>query len=183
MQKNQFKIIVIFLCVLSLVLFGSYYFLYKEIELKNEHISTLKSNLSTQDKKQEYILSTQRILQNLKTDIDNVDNSIIAKDEGVKFIENLEELARQDNVNLSIDSLVFEEDPSFASAGVISLKIKAKMNGNWEGIYRLISQFESLPYKIKIDHLTFTNPESQANVLNTGKNWQGSFEIHVLKYK
>ena len=186
MKKNkQFKGIIIILSLIIFVLFGAYYFLYLEIKQKNENIAILQSNLSMQDNKQEYVLSTQRILQNMKLDIDNINSSIVSKEGDVGFIEGLESLARENNIKITIDSLLFEDQAAFNPAAVTSLRVKAKIEGDWSGVYTFLSELESLPYKVKMDKVSIENGDAEADlsVVTPSTGWQGFFELHVLKYK
>ena len=129
------------------------YFLFKDIRLRNEHISKLSQEVSSLSSKQDYLVSTQKMIGSINQDIIRIDNSIITKDGDVAFIENLELIAKSNGLTLNIDSLVFEDDTKLTGAGLTTLKIKAKTTGNWSNTYRFLSQIESLPFKIKVNRL------------------------------
>lgn len=167
-------------------LFVIYYFVFSDIKAKNEHISALGHELSLQTSKREYMLSIQKIVSDAGSDIALVDNSIIKSDGDVSFIENLESIAKNNGLSITIDSLVFENDPALDKAGITIFKVKAKTSGSWIGTYKFLSQIESLPLKIKISNFGFMS-DTSGGTSGTSKSssglWQSSFEIHILKYR
>ena len=189
MQNSKLNRIILVTAGLAvIVVFILYYFVYQGIKSKNEHISSLSNDLSSQGDKQDYLISTQRIIQGISSDIDRINNSIIAKDGDVGFIENLESLAREVGLTMEIDSLVLVDNPEFASSSIVTLKIRAQVSGNWVGTYRFLAQLESLPLKIKINKFDLRNTtiEISPDVKKSGSSnnvWQSAFEIDVLRYK
>lgn len=184
-QPFKFTMSVLSLIVAALFVLG--YFMYRDIRNKNEHISNLEQRLSLKSDKQSYLISTQTVLQNSKPDISRIENSIISKDGDVRFIENIESLARNSGLSITIDSLNSSDISEAVSGEVVGLKIKAKTEGNWAGTYRFLAELESLPVKVKIDRFGLSNTGSQAittsKISNSGNSWQSNFEIFVLKYK
>ncbi len=185
MNNKKLKTMLIVTGLLVIGLLAGQYFLYMQIKKENEHISLLESELSQEDSKQEYLLSMQRTLQNIKPDITNINNSIVPAGGDVAFIESLESYAKLNGLTITIDSLTLEEDASYVPIASVSLKIKAKTTGTWSGTYAFIATLESLPFKIKINRLNVENTASEAGVPQSkaGENWQGTFEMYVLKYK
>lgn len=184
-SQNIYKNIMVILGVVSLGFFVAYYFAYQDIKEKNKSIAVLAQELDLESSRQEYLVSTQRMIKNISSDIDRINNSIISVDGNVSFIEGLEAVAKSNGLSITIDSLVIEDDPTFSESGITTLKIKAKTKGSWAGTYTFISQIESLPYKIKVSQFGM---QGSASELVSGKKvpvseWQSSFEIRVLKYK
>lgn len=185
-NQKSFKQILVILCIIAAAFFVAYYFLYEDVKGKNEHISSLVQDLDFQSSRQEYLISTQRMIQNINSDIDRINNSIVATDGDVKFIEGLEAIARSEGLSVTIDSLGIEDSVALDASGVTNLKLRAKTKGPWSGTYAFISQLESLPYKIKINSFGIQSDGGETTA--DGKKlsvpqWQSSFEIQVLKYK
>ena len=167
-----------------LCVFVLYYFIFRDIQSKNEHLSAFTHDLSLQMNKEEYLTSTEKKIQNINTDINNINNSIISHSGDVEFIENLESIAHNNNLSINIESLVFEDNPKFAPALVTIFKIKAKTTGGWVGTYRFLNQIESLPFKVKINNYAFISGAEESESSKKIDNvWQSMFEISVLKYK
>jgi hypothetical protein len=166
-------------------MFGVYYFVFMNIKSKNEHISNLKNELDSRAKKQQSMISITHQINDAEQNISLVNNSIVASDGDVKFIESLEALAHDDNLSIKINSLSLNDDPKLASSNMTIFDISADTSGSFFGTYKLLSEIESLPYKVKI--VSFVLQTSAAdgvfNTKKTGEDWNGKFEINVLKYK
>jgi hypothetical protein len=171
--------------VLVLGMFLLYYFGYNDIKTKNENILTLKNNLVLQTEKQKYASSMEKIIQNTDLNMTRINNSIVNKGEDVKFIEDMEGIAKNNNLLINIDSLAVDENPAFSSADMVVLKVKASVSGSWSGVYSFLLNMESLPFRTKIDKFAMINNKDQ--VMAGGKvvsrEWQGIFEMSILKYK
>jgi hypothetical protein len=172
----------IFLAILVVALLGCNYYLYRDVKIRNLHISDLEYDLSQEEENKAYLASTQKLLQNISPDIEDLNDSIISKDGDVEFIENFENLAKNNGLKITIDSLVFEEIKGFPSASVTSLKIRAKTEGSWSGTYVFLNQIEALPFKIKINKFSLINRTETLDKDKTNSIWQSTFEIVVLKY-
>lgn len=185
-NTQTLKKILLVIGILILIIFVSYYFIYKEIRFKDETYQTLLRDLSFQDAKEEYLISTEKTVDSLISDISRVNDAIVSKDGEVEFIETLESIAKESGLSIEIDSLVFSNDETIVSESVGVLKVKAKTKGSWVGSYIFLSRLESLPLKLKINSFGLSNSLSE-NVV--GKKiirssvWQSVFEISVLKYK
>ncbi len=184
-RSKSFKIVIFLLGFVILTFFICHYFLYKDIKTRNEHASLLEHELSLEEGKQEYLSLTDRLLQNIQSDIDNINNSIIPADGDIHFIEDLEILAKNNGLKIDIDSLIIEEDSSLSSSKATTLKIKAKTSGPWSGTYAFLANLESLPIKIKLNGFSLAAAQSDTGdgKKSSASIWQSSFEIVLLKYK
>lgn len=183
MNDPGLKRILVTLALFSFGFFLLYYFIFNDIKIRNKHISALEQELSSDLNRRQYVTSLERIVPGGDSNINAINNSIVPSDGDVKFIENLESIGRINGLEFGIDSLSFEDDPSFASSGITALKINARTKGSWPGTYAFLSQIESLPLKIKINNFRLTNVLVNALVPKAGNSWQSTFEIIVLKYK
>lgn len=186
MKSNHLIKIIIFLSICSLVLLAAYFFLFMDIKKKNENISEQMQYLSSEISREDYAVTTQKLLDGLKSDISRIKSSIVPVSGEVVFIEGLEAIARQNNLTINIDSIVVDGDQKNSSTTITTLKIKASTKGSWTNTYKFISQLEFLPYKIKLNSLVLSKADDvgvEAGALKVKNPWQTSFEINVLKYK
>ncbi len=165
-----------------------YYFLFADIKHRNENASLFLHSVSSEIVKQQYILSLEHMIQSADSDISRVNNSFIAKDADVTFIEGLEKMAKDNRLTLSIDSLVLESDPILAGSGVSILRVKAKTQGSWSGTYTFLVELESLPLQIRVDRYGLANTFDSTvtgikKPVKSGNSWESSFEVILLKYK
>src|SRR3989344_7967077 len=189
MKKNKLLKTILVIAALSvIVLFIILYFVYADIKSKNEHASFLSNEFSSQDTKRNYLASTQKTIKNIGADIDRINNSILAKDGDVKFIGNLESMARQNGLSMAIDSLVLLDKSDTTSNTITSLKISAKTIGSWSGTYKFLVELESSPVKVKINKFDISGAMDggdsvpQQTGVSSG-SWQSNIEMEVLKYK
>lgn len=183
-SRNFYKNILIIIGLVSLSFFVAHYFVYQDIKSKNENITTLSQQIDLESSRQEYLLSTERMIKSIRSDIDKINNSIISVDGNVEFIEGLESVAKNNGLTITIESLIIEDDPAVSSNEITTLKVKARTKGGWVGTYTFLKQIESLPYKIKINQFSMLNPLDEASVSEPNvSEWTSTFEIRVLKYK
>lgn len=178
-EKESSKKILVLLFIIIVGLFVSFYFVYTNIKAKNEHIGKLNQEATYQLKRNQYLLALQKTLQNADSDIARINNSIIPSGGDIKFIEDLESTARGDGLSININSLVFEEPPSFASSNITLFKVRAETSGSWFSTYKFLAQVESMPLKVKVNSLGLSATESSKG----GSVWHNVFEINILKYK
>ncbi len=182
---NSFKKIIALLTAIVLILLSAQYFLYVEISTKNKKISEMVNNLDSQENRQDYLISMQNLLNSMSSDIDAINGSIVSSDADVQFIEYLESLARDNGVNIKIDSLSFEDSAILKGTNVTSFKIKASTFGSWRGTYAFLSQLESMQYKVKINKFSAVSQSTDLGdqIKKSTGEWKSNFEIVVLKYK
>lgn len=185
-NSKSLKGIIIMLSLFVLVLFVAQYFVYRDIKIKNQKISVLERDLSLQENRQEYLISTEKLINTMSSDLEKIDNSILASDGEVSFINSLEDLAEKNNLKLEPEFLGSDEnDASLKNTNIKTFVIRAKITGSWVDTYTFISELESNPIKIKINKLALSNvsADSGVDVKKFGQKWQSIFEIVVLKYK
>ena len=124
------------------------------------------------------MVSMQNMVKNTDSDTALINNSIVQKNEDIKFIEDIERIARNNGVDIKIDDLSFRDNLSVKLSEFTMLNARVTIDGSWNGIYSFLFELESLPFKIKIDKFVFIHGDIEAS-----NKWQGVFEIGVLKYK
>ncbi len=187
-HSRPFKGILVTIILFEIIICIFFIFIFEDIKNKNENISVIKNNILVQTEKQKYTANMLKMIKNTDSNIAKVNSSIIQKEDDIKFIENIEGIARKNGVKIEINTLSFRDDPILTSNNLTMFIVKSTISGNWLGIYSFIYELESLPLKIKIDKLSlFSSIEQMADVrLKPGaliKSWQGTFELSVLKYK
>ncbi len=187
MNKSKFLKIILFLAVCSTAMLVLYVFLFNDIRTKNQNISEKSQYLSSEISREDYVLTTQRLLENYNDDINMIKSSIVSASGEVSFIESLELVARQNGLSIGIDSINVENDPKNSSTTMVTLKIKANTTGPWANTYKFVSQLESFVYKTKLNSLVLSKledfSESGSKIPGKRNQWKASFELNVLKYK
>ena len=180
MKQRSFKTVSIILGLVVLGLFILHYLSILQLKNKNENITSLLNEITSQDRKQQYLFSTKKLIETDNTDISRINNSIIASDGDLKFIEDIESLAHQNDLLINIDSLSIDKVPN--SSTVVFLKVRAKVIGSWDSNYTFLAKLESLPLKVKIERIDLNNTRSELDNKKISE-WQDTIDIRVLKYK
>lgn len=158
--------------------------MYRQIKYRDQSYQVYSKDLLFQNDRQDYLFSAQKIIENLSSDIEHINDSIVSSDGEVEFIENLEEVAKESGLSIEINSILLETNPKLASSSVSILRVRAKTRGSWSNSYLFLSRLESLPYKVKINKFGLVNSsEVISGSSRSSSIWQSSFEIDVLKYK
>lgn len=188
LNNKSLKVILATLSLLVFAMFVFIYIVYADIKSKNERISLLSNSSTFSNSRLDYLISTGRIIRDLDADIERINNSIVAKDGAVKFIESLESIARDRGLSIVIDSLTLKDSPESGSgsSSVAILEIRAKTQGGWASTYRFLAELESLPFKIRVNQFSLVNTMAESDTKkadDTDGKWQSAFEINVLEYK
>ena len=188
MKKILVPKVILGLVTLSVVLlFGAIFVLFQNIKNESENASKLQNSIDLSTKQNQYVTSLQTSLQNSNGDIAKVNGSILRSDEDVTFIEQLENVAKNNGLNVVISSLSVEDIPNVTSSSLTSLKIRTSMQGSWIGMIVFLTRLESLPFVMRVEKFDLTNssdnPIGLTMQASSTQNWQATIEIRVLQYK
>lgn len=114
--------------------------------------------------------------QKIKPDIDSVNGYFITNSEEVRFIENIESLAKENKLEVEISAINIDKNPDLAKNGLEYLVLKVNTKGSWEGIYKFLNSLEVLPYHISISKFSISKIEDDKK-----GNLKGFFEIYTTK--
>jgi hypothetical protein len=174
------------LLFLIIAVFVGQYFLFKNIKEINEKSSSLAQEIELKKNRENYMISTGKIIQNKSKDIELVKNSIVSNVGDVEFIGNLERMAYQNNLSIEIKSLYLESNSKSTTSPIAILRIGLKTTGSWFGTYKFLKEVESMQVKTKINSYAFQNENNNVSSQDTpsysGK-WESLVDISVLKYK
>lgn len=183
-KTSYFKKIAIILIFINFWLLAFQYFLFYEIRKKSLNISGIKNNLDVEEKIKGYLISTQNTLDAISNDLENIDNSVIAKDGDVQFIERIEDIAKANGLELKMENLSFEPNNFLDKSEFVALRVKANTTGSWRGTYNFAISLESLSYRTKINKFSMIGtPVISQDGKKRGVMWKTNFEMTVLKYK
>jgi len=156
------------------------YYMFGLIRQTNQAIAGFQSTLEFDKQKQDYLISTGRVIQSANSDISRINNSIIPSDGEVSFIEQIEALARSNNLQITIDSLSADSSDALDAAGMGRLTIKIKSSGAYASIHRFLQQIEAMPLKMALDQVNLQTDRSKDKAIAP---WNLTMTIYVLKYK
>ena len=188
-NSRLLKGIIILIILIEVIICIFDYFIFTDIKNRSNHTIALKNDLDVQTEKQQHLSSMEQIINNTDSNIAVVESSIVQKGEDVKFIENLETMAKNNRLSINIKSLSLSKPATVVSKDLVVLSIDMDLTGSWTDMYSFLQQLELMPIKVKINTASLSdNPSiSPDNNAGTGviinKQWQGTFKISVLNYK
>lgn len=175
------------IAVVVLVLVVGQYFLWADVKKKSQQASALTNEYSVLANREQYMISTGKIIQNIEGDLERIHNSIVSKTGDVEFISGLERMAERNGLTISIDSLYLDVNPKATTSPIVPLKIKLKTKGQWAGTYRFLKEIENMPVKVKVSSYSIIGEQSNVSSedvlpISTGR-WESNVDISVLKYR
>ena len=121
----------------------------------------------------EQALFLKKSISDLAMEIATIDSFFVRSGEEVRFIEEIEERARQAGVVIEISSLVVSARKG--SDIVEDLKMKVTFEGSWEKGRQFLSVLQSMPYAVSL---------TEADMRNLGEaGWRGQLNFSVMKIK
>jgi Tfp pilus assembly protein PilO len=184
MITSHSKQLLVFLAVLTLIFGAAWYFLYGAIaesaSADQERISqqTAADAATNQDQ------SLAAFLTDSSSTASTLLASVLPADGSVSFIEQVENVAKKENVGLHVGgvSLSAPTDIPSTASGFEDLDLSLSVQGSWASVYQFIATIESFPYRIDV-----TNVSINQSIYGTGKQtqsfWSGSISLLVLKVK
>lgn len=168
--KNKFVILVVIIALLSIVLYcvGLLVVLGEKKEIEELYLNT-----ESESAKEEKISVIKNIAETNKDLIQTLQNYFVQKDDEVKFIEQIEKIARASGVKFEMTSIdVKANQPNSFSENV---NVKMKLEGFWRGVVSFIDKLEKMPFGVLVEKI-----DLDANVPG---DWSGTIEFIIFREK
>lgn len=179
----------------ALLSWGLTSFLYLGISTQNKEVQALLVEAEKDIQKDQTLRVARTILQENKDAITELDAYFVSKDGVVPFIDQLEKLAEDSNVVISIISVASETDPKGKNDFKEPLVIRSDVTGSWNNVITFFDKLENLPYQMTIGSASLGLASASDKILfgststttvrqkSPDEFWKGSFEISVTKLK
>jgi hypothetical protein len=182
---------------LAVVSFTIYGFLFWDIKVKNEQISSLVNDANQFSNKDHALRLVKISLEQNKNLIDQLDSYFIPSDGVVGFISSIESLGKESGVELVVTSVETLSDPKNTKDFKEALHLRLETMGSWKGTFYFLSVLENLPYQVDVSQVTFgltgatdkvafdSSPGAIARTRQPSKEerWHGTYDVTVLKLK
>lgn len=126
---------------------------------------------------QSVAIVVNRALEQLREYDTVLDTFFVEQEDAVKFVEQIESLARNVDVTLSITKLKLEESKNKGSFGQILLDLKIK--GSWTNVMNFIMLIENMPKAITIQNVSMAGKRGKKD----GKEhitWDATMNIRAI---
>jgi hypothetical protein len=135
-------------------------------------IETSYRGTESESFKEEKFWAIKSIIEINKDKIQNLDNFFIKKGDEVKFIEQIEEVARQSSIKFNIASIdVANQNEQFKE----NVKVKVNIEGSWKNAVSFVNDLEKMPFGVSIENMVLD--------AKTPSDWSGFVEFIVFREK
>ncbi|MDD5032920.1 MAG: hypothetical protein PHC85_02280 [Candidatus Pacebacteria bacterium] len=169
--RKKFIISLALIALLNMALVSAIYFLLSAEYKKKAKVDELKTSILINEKRIENTKRLEDQLAEAKEEKEKIESVFLDKDNLIKFIQELESLAKIANVDMEMKSV----EMGFGSVGAKPF-FSFTAAGDFSDIYRFLVLIENDPYQIKISRLQLQN-------LVEGKKWEAGFSVRLLSFK
>lgn len=177
-KKHYYSMALLSLCI-SMVIAG-YFFLIQNVWEKAARVSAYKNDIVFGGEKKQYAEDLLRSFQMTQTDIDSLRNFFVKRAGEVEFIEFVEKTARDQGLEIKINSVSLDAPTSLATHGMEYLVLRVEVKGTWLSIWNFSKLLPTLPYSVDVNSLAFFRAEAEKD---KPVMWTGVYSIRVLKQK
>jgi len=168
--KNKIVKFAITAALFSIVLyFSGLFIIFREIKKVENFYRDTESEFS----KEERISAIKSITGENKEVIQTLEDFFIQKDDEIKFIEQIEKIARSSVIKFEITSIDVKANQGDSFEEDIGVKIE--IEGSWRNIVSFIDKLEKMPFGVLINNINL-----DANIPG---NWSGFIEFFVFRKK
>ncbi len=175
MKKQTLNILIINLIV-TLVIWGGYFFWIKYIENTNSSFDEVKHKIIFATQKSDAIKRLRNQIQNDTNNGFDLDTFIVHPDQTADIVQKIESFGGVTKTKINTQSVATEESPSLP-AGSNLLRIVFNINGTKENILNCIRLVEMIPYNSKITKL---NLSKISNASSTDM-WSANVDLIMVK--
>jgi hypothetical protein len=152
--------------------------MYQRMVSIGREISTLVQTNVSANLKVEQMKNLSLSLALVQSDVDKVNSHIVTADGEVAFIEEVENLAKADNLGIKIDTVNVAQANDLTPAGLEYLNLSMSVTGSWLSTFHFLSLIENMPYDVMVNQSDISDISDGV----TGPTqWQGDFQISVIK--
>lgn len=173
MKKNNFTLSIIFVAVLILLPLALAALVFQKLTALKGELSAINKEIVMLDSKQRNIKSLKSALSELTDRPKRLDNLFIDEKSLVRFIEDLEALAKESGVELKVNSAVLPQTPE-----ELGPTFEFSAAGEFKNLFKYQRLLETAPYQLVFEKI------ETAKVLGVKKGpaWSVNYKLKVLSY-
>jgi len=181
-RRKEFLIKMLSIVIIAnMVVLSSMLFFYSMIKKTNQDIFDLETELLSWKKRQTESSLINDNLEDTAQERYKINTYFVKGDKvGVaNFIESLENMGKVSGVVVDVSGLFLKDSDEKNSEGVNevgSMGLNLKITGKWENAVHFLKLLETAPYVITFEKVYF-----EKNSAKDSSDWDGSFNINVMK--
>lgn len=153
-----------------------YVFFFITMKEKNAHALDAVTRANTLEGKERNISQNEVMLKRYEGEIEKLNSFIIKESGAIAFAQQLEDLGKSADVNLTLESL----EPLAPTKDTIALGFRIKASGSFENLTRLLGMIENFPTKLELSSvMLFRGDETMKD---GARMWSIAISGSVLSY-
>jgi hypothetical protein len=150
-------------------------FLYKNINKIKETLQIAQEKLQVETSQRDNIESLINSVKVIEPERILLENHFIKSSDIVPFLDTIEKLARNVEVNAEVISVDLPKDNP-------SMIVEMKAVGNFESIYKLITLLENSQYETEFVSVNIQNSNTGDLLISKNPQWSAILRIKLLSY-
>ncbi len=153
------KIMIIAFLVFGAVL-SAYVLIYKHINSMHLELNKIKAELNTMDQVAINKQDTTKLLEESRTDIEELNKYFVPLKDPAVFLETVESLGEYTGASVEVESLKTEnikKDTTTDAGEKQKVRAGVVLGGKWGDVYRTLSLMEKMPYAVTINSVAITS--------------------------
>ena len=169
-EKNKIvKLVSVTVLIAILLYFGGLFIVFAEIN----KVENLYNNTESEFSKGKKFLVVKAIAEQNYDLISDLRSFFIQKGDEVKFIEEIEKVARTSGIKFDISSIEIKKDETDSFKE--NVEVKMKIEGSWKNIMFFANKMEKMPFGVLIKNLSLDADDSVG--------WSGSLDFIIFREK
>lgn len=169
-KNKKFIIIILLMISINIVFIGGAFLLFHNIDLKKKSVSKTKEDIIFYEKRMENIKNIEESLSESEKNRNTIKKVFLNKESIIDFIERLEYLAKQTNVELDMKSV------NISSKGNEAPIFNFNIEGSFANIYDYLVFVENESYQVALNKIYLQKSEEFSD-------WEASFGLELLSFQ
>ncbi len=175
MTKNSFAFSVLFVSVLIVLPLAAGGLLLRRLVTLGQELAWVRTEISVSESKQRNVKSLKNVLQEVSGRQERINDLFIDEKSLVRFIEDLEALAKESGVELKVDSAVLPQSPEEAGP-----TFEFTASGEFRNLFKYQRTLETSPYQLIFEKIETAKVSREG--VKKGPGWSARYKLKVISY-
>jgi len=174
----------------SLIVVVLYCYVFIKILQENERVAGLNNSIETLTKDKDAIILLKKKVSETEVSRNKINNYFIPVDGMVSFLNELQSIGRENNLDTKINSVSVTSDTKIATSTYETANVTVEVAGLWSDVYRFVTLVELMPFGVSVNGVDLERTvETILSTASKNKNsakvllWRGTMDVNVLKLK
>jgi len=175
MKKRRFSFMLLSVGVLMLLILASGWFLFSRLGVLTAELNSARAEIALSENKLKNVRALNNLLEDYLEERSEIGNLFIDEKNIVRFIKDLEQVARESGVSLRVDSAT-----SVTAEGEAGPVFRLSVSGKFQNLFQYLELLEHSPYLIVFENISFQ--KGTADEASKGVPWRTNYTLRVVSY-